>query len=374
MPFPFQLQLGGTPVDEVFYTDAQQIEVEENADTPDALLLRLPVNRTQAGDLSYVGDDTFVPGTGVSVVVGPTGQPSQCIFDGYVLAWKLHLDRAGQASTIEAWAQDATWLMNINENVLEWSGLTDGEVANAIFAGYGFMPAPGNTDDDSPAHQEDDHTLFQRDTDLRFLRGLARRNGKILRVTAGAVPGLRTGYFVTPDVTAAPAATISLAGGDNWTLDALDFSWDVMRPTSVTTSQISFDDTSGQGVPTDTASSGLAAMADRDLAAYSGQPATTLLTATADPPELPQRAAALLRDADWLARCEGTVDGDRIGTVLRVGTVVTIEGAGALQSGSWFVWTVRHMLAKDSYKMRFTLVRNAMGAGAGALTPQIPGG
>ena len=98
--------------------------------------------------------------------------------------------------------------------------------------------------------------------------------------------------------------------------------------------------------------------------AYSGQSGTALLTAVADPPELPQRAAGLLREAGWLVRCEGTVDAERIGTLLRVGTVVTIEGAGTLHSGNWFVWSVRHVITQDAYRMRFTFVRNAMGPGA----------
>jgi hypothetical protein len=376
MPVTYQLAVGRRPVSDGFYTAVQSLEVEENADAPDALLLRLPVTRTQAGDLRYVGDPTFAPGTPISLVATPLGQSAQCVFDGYALAWKLHLDRATTASTLEVWAQDASWLMNIDEKVLEWSGQTDGQVANAIFESYGFAVAKANTADDSPAHQQADHTLLQRDTDLRFLRGLARRSGKILRVTCTATPGIRTGVFVTPQISAAPAATISLVDPAAWDVDTLDFAWDVMRPTEVQTSQISFDDSSGGGVPGDTDSSGLAPMDALDLASYSGHNGTALLTAAADPPELPQRATGLLREAGWLVRCEGTVDAERIGTLLRVGTVVTIEGAGTLHSGNWFVWSVRHVITQDAYRMRFTFVRNAMGPGTAGLAPprpQIPG-
>ncbi len=372
MPVTYQLAVGGSPVSDEFYTALQSLEVEENADAPDALLLRLPVNRTQAGDLNYVGDPTFAPGTAISLVATPLGQSAQCIFDGYALAWKLHLDRATTASTLEVWAQDASWLMNIDEKVLEWSGQTDGQVANAIFGSYGFAVAAANTADDSPAHQQAGHTLMQRDTDLRFLRRLARRSGKILRVTCPATPGVRTGIFVTPQVSAPSAATVSLVDPAAWDVDTLDFAWDVMRPAEVQTSQISFDDSSGDGVPGDTASSGLAPMDALDLAGYSGQSGTALLTAAADPPELPSRAAGLLREAGWLVRCEGTVDAERIGTVLRVGTVVTIEGAGMLHSGNWFVWSVRHIITQDAYRMRFTFVRNAMGPATAGLAPSLP--
>ena len=43
---------------------------------------------------------------------------------------------------------------------------------------------------------------------------------------------------------------------------------------------------------------------------------------------------------------------------------MTIEGAGSIQSGNWLVWNVRHKYSLDSWKMSFTLVRNAMGPAA----------
>ena len=79
--------------------------------------------------------------------------------------------------------------MNIDDVVREWPGQTDGQVANSIFGSYGFSPADANTADDSPAHDPAQHTLFQRATDLQFLHGLAKRNGKICRVACAEKPG-----------------------------------------------------------------------------------------------------------------------------------------------------------------------------------------
>ena len=221
------------------------------------LLLRVPVNRTSSGDLQYVGDGTFEPYTPISMVVTPTGQSAQCVFDGYVLSWQLHLDRTSSSSTLDVAAQDASWLMNVDDTVAEWSGQTDGEVANAIFASYGFTGADANTDDDSPVHDPDAHSLFQRATDLQFLRGLARRGGRICRVACTDTPGERTGYFIRPAVDGQPVATISLVDPDDWTVDTLDFDWDVMRPSEVDASQVDLTQSADDGTPTDTQSSGL---------------------------------------------------------------------------------------------------------------------
>jgi hypothetical protein len=359
-----QLKVGGTPVPGAFYDAIEQLEVEESSDQPGALLLQLPVNRTSAGDLQFVGDGTFEPLTNVALTVTPAAQGSktQCIFDGYVLSWRLHLDRGSTASTIDIWAQDASWLMNLDDQVVEWSGQTDGKVAEAIFESYGFTSADGNTDDDSPSHTPDGHTLFQRATDLQFLRGLARRAGKLCRVACTDTPGARTGYFVVPSVAGQPAATISLLDPAAWTVDSLEFDWDVMRPTEVEASQVDLTQSSDSGTDITTESSGLTALDVRDYPSYlGGQSSTLLLTAPADLPDLDQRTAAVLTESGFFCRCTGEADADRIGTILRVGDVVSIEGAGNLQSGKWLVWNVRHKFSLDAWKMNFTLVRNAVG-------------
>ncbi len=386
MTSTYQLGLGGKPAAAAFYERVEQLEVEENADRPDALLLRVPVNRTSKGDLIGVGDGTFEPYTNITVTVTPPHHGPQCIFDGFILSWKLHLDRTSGCSTLEVWAQDASWLMNISDSVKEWPGMTDGQVANQIFGSYGFKTAAANMSDDSPPHNPDDHALYQRATDLQFLRSLARRSGKLCRVACTDSAGSRTGYFVTPDVNADAAATISLVDPDTWTVDCLEFDWDVMRPVEVDGSQLPLDTSSQHGVAGNATKTGLAPLDKRDFSKYVNLPAnlpkppsvntgTMVLTTAADVADVPMRTTAALRDAGWFVRCTGETDLDRLGNTLRVGTVVTLEGAGTLQSGKWFVWQVRHMIMTDSIRIKFTLVRNAVGPAPGNDGgPSLPGG
>ncbi len=366
MSVTVQLSVAGTPVPAPFYDAITQLEVQESSQDPGMLMLRLPVNRTSAGDLQFVGDGTFEPMTNITLTVTPgaSGSQAQCVFDGYVLSWRLHLDRTSTSSAIDIFAQDASALMNLSDSVTEWSGQTDGEVASAIFSGYGFTPAAGNTDNDSPSHTEDGHTLLQRATDLQFLRGLARRGGKLCRVACTDTPGMRTGYFVTPAVSGQPVATISLLDPASWTVDSLDFDWDVTRPSEADASQVDLTQSSDEGTDVSTAASGLDALDSRDYPSYLGQSSTLLLTAPADLPELTQRTAAVLIESGFFARCTGEADADRLGTVLRAGDVVSIEGAGSISSGKWLVWDVRHSYSPQAWKMAFTLVRNAMGPAA----------
>src|SRR6266567_3538597 len=178
----FQLLIDGTSADDALYTALSSLEVEENADLPGAIQLVLLVSRSTSGDLTYVSDDRFRPFANLAVVVTPEGKSAECIFDGYVLSHKLHLERGTTASTLQIWGQDASWLMNLEEKVREWVDVTDADVANAIFDDYGITPSPDNTDDDSPSHTEVLYCKQKTAYEIQFLRNLARRNGKLCRV------------------------------------------------------------------------------------------------------------------------------------------------------------------------------------------------
>jgi hypothetical protein len=355
----FQVLFNGTAADETFYDQMTSLEVEENADLPGAIQLTLPVIAS-SGDLTFVDDSRVQPFSNIAVVVTPTSGSAQCIFDGYVLSHKLHLERGMVSSKLEVWGQDASWLMNLEEKATEWVDVTDADVAASIFGQYGITPADDNSQNDSPAHTEDGHSLMQRATDIAFLRSLARATGKLCRVTCADQPGARTGYFARPDLGGDPVVTLDLNDPDNWNVGPLDLNWDVTGPTSVSASQVFLGEPDAS---VDVSDSGLPALDARDLATYSGQTTSVLLAAPADSAdELTLRAQGLLEDANWFARCEGEADMSRLQMVLRAGSVVAIEGIGTLYSGNYLVWSVRHTLTGDSYKMRFVLVRNAVGA------------
>lgn len=370
----FQFLINGSPADDQLLTVMGPLEVEENADLPGAIQLTLPVDADGNGDLTLVNDPRFQPFSNLAVVATAAGQSDECIFDGFVLSSKLHLQKGTTGSTLTVWGQDASWLMNLEEKVKEWTDVTDADVANSIFGDYGIKPADNNTNDDSPSHTEDTHTLMQRASDIQFLRMLARRNGKLCRVACTGTPGQRTGYFAKPSVDGDPAVTLELNDPTSWTVDALDLEWDVTRPTEVQAAQALFNESDADGVSVDLTDSGLDLLDDRDLASFSGKTMSVLLTAPVDSAdELTLRAESALREAGWFVRCSGQADVSRLNAVLRVGSVVGINSAGSLNSGKYFVWSVRHTIDKQSHKMNFVLVRNAMGSapsGGGG----IPGG
>lgn len=374
MASTFQLLLNGSPADDQLITAISALEVEEHADLPGAIEFSVPVNVNDAKDLTHVSDDTFKPFTSISVVATPEGKTTECIFDGVVLQHKIHLETGTTASTLKVWGQDSSWLLNLEEKAREWVDLTDADVAAAIFQANGITPSPDNSTDDSPSHTEAGFTLMQRATDIQFLRSLARRNGKLCRVACADDPQQKIGYFVKPALDGDPVATFVLNDPQAWNVHALDIEWDVTRPSSVKARQALFNDDDPDGAVADTGDSGLAPLDKRALSTFSTSPIAAMLAAPVnDAGELKLRAQSLLREAGWFVRCEGEADVARIGAVLRVGTVVKIDGIGSLHSGNYYVWSVHHTITADSHKMKFVLVRNAVGLPPSGGGTSIPG-
>jgi phage protein D len=357
MAAAFKLLLDSVPAQQALYDELISLEVEENADLPGAMQLTLPVSAAQ-GDLTYV-NDMFKPLSQVAVVVTPDNGSPQCIFDGYVLSQRLHLEQGTVSSRLEVWGQDASWLMNMEEKVQEWADVTDAQIAESIFARYGITAAPENSKDDSPAHDEQGNSMMQRGTDIGFLRGLAQSTGKLCRVVCTDQPGAAIGYFAPPTLDAKPVLTLDLNDPETWNAGPLDLEWDVTRPTAVRAKQIFLDDPDSE---VDFAQSDLSPLDARALGGFTGQATTVLLSPPAGSAgELTLRAQALLRESGWFARCEGESDMARLKAVLRVGTIVSVQGIGTLYAGNYLVWSVRHNITPDSHKMSFVLVRNAAG-------------
>ena len=344
-----------------------ELDVEENADMPGAFELTLPINITSSGDYDLPSDPRLAPLSNIAITAQASDGVTHCLIDGYVLAQTVHLDTGTSSSTVKVWGQDATWLMNTTENVKEWADVTDGSVANSIFGNYGITPDDNNLTNDSPAHTSDGHTLMQRATDAQFLRMLARRNGKLFRVYCTDTPGQRTGTFALPQVGGDPAVTLTLNDSTAATVSALDITWDIMRPSANIAMQTLFTSSDQDGAGGTTSDSGLTALEAQNLAAFAGTTVTSLLTAAVDDgQELTERSQSVLIEAGWFVKCTGTADVDRLGSILRAGTVTQLNAAGSLHSGKYFVWSVRHKITAEKHTMDFVLMRNAVGAPAGA--------
>jgi phage protein D len=85
------------------------------------------------------------------------------------------------------------------------------------------------------------------------------------------------------------------------------------------------------------------------------------------------RATAAGRRASRATEATGSVRGGRYAGVLRPYQAVRVAGVKDTESGTYVVKQVTHTLTRSEYTQRFTLVRDAVSAPAGA-APAVPAG
>jgi phage protein D len=350
----YTLWLNGSESEELLNC-INEIEVEESVDLPGAFLLRT-VPQVEGQDLAILNSEALAPLTNIAITAAVQGGERVCLIDGRVLSHRLQLMHGVAGSSLEVWGQDASMLMNREEKVRPFLDMSDSDAATQIFNEYGFTP---QVDASPTRHLERRHQLMQRASDIQFLNMLARRNGFLCYVRCADTPGSITGHFHRPRLDEDAAATLTINFPDQSTLDRLDITWDVSRPTQATAYQYDTE-THSSLMQTDTASA-LRLLGQDDLGTFAGRPSLALLTTLAeDQGELQARTQALLTESQWFVRASGEVDADALGTILRADSLVEVVGVGSVHSGLYYVWRVRHMISAERYRMAFELVRNAV--------------
>ncbi len=142
-----------------------------------------------------------------------------------------------------------------------WTDVTDSDAVTTIVGQYGLAP---DVDTTPAGHYENKHALVQRESDLSFVRRLARRNGFLFWITADAA-GVETAHFKKPPVDGAAAATLRINQAPP-ALDLLDVRWDVERPTSVESAQLDLN--SLEDLDGDESDAPLGALGSDDLGSH----------------------------------------------------------------------------------------------------------
>jgi len=333
---------------------ASWVEVYERMGHPTAYRIRFEVE-IGSSDFDRLVDARLDAGSMLSVLV-PGRSGNECLVKGPVVAQRIHFEHGGAGSYVEVRGNDTAIKMDREAQSKIWADVTDSQVVTTILGTYGLTPDIEST---AGGHYETKHVLVQRESDLSFVRRLARRNGYLFWVTADAL-GIETGHFQKPPVDGSAQVTLVLNQSPPH-LEQLDVRWDVERPTSVTGVQLDLDtlddiDASAQGGP-------LTALGAQDLGAITGDTRSIFLAAPGDDGgDLQGRATGALIESCFFIRASGETRIDRTGAAVRAHTVVEIQGAGTRHSGKYFVAGVRHTIDPTIHRMELELLRNAWGA------------
>jgi phage protein D len=335
--------------------------VEDHSRMADMLRLRLAVAVKEDGSGWTVLDDalfTRLANVRLSVTIG--SGPATPLISSYVIDVDTKFSNEPSGSELTVTAMDPTVLMHLDEKVKPWPNMKDSEVANAIFAdaNYGFMPVVEAT---NWSHQEDDHTLIQRGTDIQFLQQLADRNGFECFVEmndAGEVEG----HFHPPKHDVQPQGTLTVNTGAATNVNQFKAKFDMLGPATAKAATLDPDDASSQSGQADTATQG-EGLGDTS-AVPADRPRTLLLSqlGMAQAGEVQRYAQSVVDRSSWAILAEGELNTIAYGGVLKAKKPVMVRGVGREFSGRYYVEKVLHTIVGDgTYTQRFTLRRNAIG-------------
>ena len=329
---------------------ATEVEVYECMGEATTYRLRYDLDISE-GDLPLLVDGRLDPGSELSVLV-PLSDTTHCLVKGPVHGQQIHLQHGGPGSWLDVLGSDTSVAMDRETRTAIWADVTDGDAVSSILANYGYTPDVETT---SAGHYEDKHALVQRDSDLRFVRRLARRNGFLFWVTCDA-QGVETAHFTRPplDGQAEAELVINLASPS---IQVLDIAWDVERPTAVVGAQLDLN--TKETLDGDVAVTPQTILGQQSLQTITGDTRSVhLLAPVDDAGDLQARGEGVLIESDWFIRATCRTSLDTLGELVRAHTVVEVQGAGSRHSGNYFVAAVRHTIDAATHKMDLTLIRN----------------
>jgi uncharacterized protein involved in type VI secretion and phage assembly len=331
-----------------------EMEVEEDHRLATMFRIKLSIHRNDEGVWTFLDDERIRLWKKVVIATTSSGEETELV-SGYITQLVPHLESDENQCSLEIHGLDTTCLMSLEEKIKDWPNKTDSDIAREIFQqGYNLIP---EVEDIGVVHDEAVATIIQRETDIQFLKRLARRNGFECFVQGGA------GFFRKPALDDEQQRVLSIHFGNETNLVSFDARLNALRPTAVEMHQY---DTIGKEVIDAAAENGEQQQLGRDGALSIAPPdglAQRLFirhAVTTGQPEMENLCRAVFDEAEWLVEVRGEVDSVLYCAPLRARKPVPVRGAGELFSGIYYVTSVRHVFTPDRYAQHFTARRNAL--------------
>ncbi|HKQ69133.1 MAG TPA: contractile injection system protein, VgrG/Pvc8 family [Polyangiaceae bacterium] len=327
-----------------------EMEVDLHHKLASTFRLKVAMLREAQGLWRFLDDEALRPWAriGISLTVADEERP---LLDGYVTEARSHVSPDESGSHLELVGMDASVLMALEEKTRDWANKKDSDIAETILREHGFTP---HVEDTEVVHDEAVSTILQRETDIRFLKRLADRNGFecVIRGTDA--------YFEPPSLDEEPLPTLATHFGGETNLTSFDARWDAVRSTGVQMSRI---DALSKELETAAITTSALELLGRDAApAAPGTPSLAFVkqAVSTNLADLQRLCQAQFDEASWFVSARGEVDTAAYGAVLEARRVVPIKGVGGPFSGVYYLTSVRHRFTPERHEQHFTARRNAL--------------
>jgi phage protein D len=334
---------------------AVSVVVEQRAGAPARYRIRYDLSLS-SGDFPLLTQASLAPGSELAIIA-PLDGKNHYLVKGPVTGARIHFEQSVGVSYIDVEGGDRCVKMGRENKSAVYNDATDSDAVNTVLAHF-YTELTPDVSSTSAMHSETKHALVQRHSDLDFIHWLARRNGFLFWITCDE-KGNETAHFKAPPVQDPPVTDIIVNLPGN-TIESLDLTYEVERPSSVTGKQLDLTDKSaidgsvGKSTLTLLGKQGLSDIASDTRSVHLSPPVD-------DAGDLTSRGQGALTEAGWFihATCRTSVHLQK--AIFAPHTVVNVRGLGARFSGKFFVWSVRHSIDAAGHFMDVELARNAWG-------------
>jgi hypothetical protein len=330
-----------------------EMEVEEDHRMAASFRNKVAISRQDDGLWNLLEDERIKPWAKVTVSVNVADEEQE-ILTGYITQLKPHIASDENDSYLEIYGMDPSCLMSLEEKIKVWPNMSDSDIASQIFGEYNLTP---EVEDTGITHDEAITTITQRDTDIQFLKRLARRNGYECFVNG------ESGFFRKPVLDSEPLPYLAAHFGGETNLISFDAKLNSLRPTKVEMHQF---DSVAKEVQDAVIETGEQALLGRDRAESIAVPNGIIprmhvrQTLSVNQLAMENLCRALFDEAEWLVEATGEVETVLYGAVLRARSLVPIKGVGEVFSGTYYITNVKHSFKTDKYTQHFRARRNAL--------------
>jgi len=350
------------PAPEALLTALVTAEITNDDQAGDGFQLTFRIAKDTPLDYSLLSDGTLDPFQRVIVAVLMGALP-EVLIDGIITQQDLAPAEEPGSTTVTVTGRDLTKLLDLEERNEEYPNQPDFIIAGRIlasYAKYGLIPAPTPTTDVPIFLQR---IPRQQETDLRFLRRMAERNGYVFYIEP-LLPGASTAYFGPENRLGLPQPALTMNMGSATTVSSMRFSHDGLAPVSTAGTFVEPITKSALPIPP------LPSLKVPPLA-LSASPARRKVLQRDTAKDGPARAGlsvlSTLTNAPDAVTAQGEVDSVHYGHALRARRLVGVRGVGFTYDGLYYVHRVTHTIGNGSYKQRFAISRE----GTGSLVPAV---
>ncbi|MCL4706187.1 hypothetical protein KJ068_13550 [bacterium] len=355
------IKINDKEVDEEMLCGLLSLEVEIDSEAAAVFSLNIPLNPGKNGHWSILDDDEIHPWTKIEISAGYDDDVQE-IFQGFITHILPSFDTLLSNSHLSIRGMDITAIMDRQEKVKSWEGRRDSDIAADIFRSYQLTPVVQNT---KTVHRAEVATILQRETDMRFLKRLARRNGFECYVEG------KKGFFRPPDLSSKNSKPLALHSDPETNLSYFKAEVNAIRPAMAEMYQLHPLTTELWEVAVrDSQREPLGSKPAPEFKSSNGARASSNETkgvqfvrdgVAVSPDQMLSLCQALVDETSWFVEAEGEIVSSLYEAILQPRQVVAIKGLGERFSGHYYVTNVRHVFTLFQYTQKFHARRNALG-------------